>query len=230
MARPVVLVHGAWHGGWCWERVTPHLDRSGVPWVAIDLPSVAKDDGGASADDVATVLRALDELPGDEQAVLVGHSRGGLVISEAGMHDRVAHLVYLAAVYLKEGESTADFVGDSDLFSAIEFGDDGWALPKLEAAGPILYNDCTDDDARWALAQLRSQDMKPVVEGPSAKAWRHRPNTYVVCELDQALPTASQHLLSGRLDGTTVSWDTGHSPFLNRPELVAALLTGLSVG
>ena len=230
MARPVVLVHGAWHGAWCWERVTPHLERAGVPWIALDLPSAGGKGDGTSLDDVPATLAAIDELPGDEQVVLVGHSRGGLVISEAGMHDRVGHLVYLAAVYLAEGESTADFVGDSDLFSVIEIDDDGWSLPRVDDSAPIFYNDCSDADIAFAGERLRPQDMTSVVEGPSLEAWRHRPTTYALCELDLALPAASQHRLADRLDGATVSWPTGHSPFLNRPELVASLLVGLSVG
>jgi len=230
MARPVVLVHGAWHGSWCWDPVTPHLDRAGVPWVALDLPSVDKPSGGTSLDDVPAVLAALDQLPGDEPAVLVGHSRGGMVISEAGMHERVGHLVYLAAVYLQEGESTADFVGDSELLSAIEISDDGWSLPVVDMAPGIFYNDCSDDEVAFAVERLRRQHMTPVFEGASREAWRHRPSTYVVCEQDLALPAASQHLLSGRIDCTTVSWNTGHSPFLNRPDLVGSLLVGLSVG
>ena len=98
MNKPVVLVHGAWHGPWCWERVTPYLDAAGVPWVAPDLPSCAVASTGANeTEDNAAVRETLDCLPGDEQAILLGHSRGGRVISEAGTHNRVGHLVYLAA-------------------------------------------------------------------------------------------------------------------------------------
>ena len=146
------------------------------------------------------------------------------------MHERVGHLVYLAAVYLAEGESTADLVGDSELFSAIEMDDDGWSHPVLDMAGPIFYNDCSDADVAFAAERLHPQDMTGVVKGRSLEAWSHRPTTYAVCELDLALPAVSQHRLADRLGGATVSWPTGHSPFLNRPELVASLLVGLSVG
>ena len=87
MNRPIVLVHGAFHGSWCWDRVTPHLDAAEVTWVAPDLPSCAKAATGALLkDDVAAVREVLDSLPGDEHAVMLGHSRGGAVITEAGVH------------------------------------------------------------------------------------------------------------------------------------------------
>src|SRR3712207_1752378 len=89
MVRPVGLVHGAWHGTWCWERVTPYLDGLGVPWVAVDLPSCARAASGSDVEaDTLAVKVALDNLSGDEPAVLCGHSRAGLMVTEAGTHDR----------------------------------------------------------------------------------------------------------------------------------------------
>jgi len=97
-----VLVHGAWHGAWCWARVTPLLDAAGVAWVAAELPSCATPPQHSGLpEDVHEVERLLDELPGIEPAVLVGHSRGGLVISEAGTHPGVGELVYLCAFLLE---------------------------------------------------------------------------------------------------------------------------------
>jgi pimeloyl-ACP methyl ester carboxylesterase len=77
MNRPVVLMHGAFHGAWCWDRVTCYLDAAGVPWRAPDLPSCANAASGAAIDeDTAAVESVLDNLPDDEPAVLLGHSRG----------------------------------------------------------------------------------------------------------------------------------------------------------
>ena len=78
--RPTfVLVHGAWHGAWCWDEVAARLRGDGAPVVAVDLPSVAG--GGDLYDDARAVRRVLDDIPGDK--VLVGHSYGGIVITEA---------------------------------------------------------------------------------------------------------------------------------------------------
>lgn len=101
----VVLVHGAWHGAWCWEQVVALLAERGVAVVAVDLPGHGEDHG-AFADlygDAAQVREALDAAgPG---TTLVGHSYGGAVISEAGSHPNVAHLVYVAAFVVGEGQS-----------------------------------------------------------------------------------------------------------------------------
>ena len=90
MQRTAVLVHGAWHGAWCWEQVVPLLDAAAVPLVVVDLPSVSHDNATLH-DDADYVRGALDSIEGD--AVLVGHSSGGAVITAAGVHPNVAHLV-----------------------------------------------------------------------------------------------------------------------------------------
>ena len=90
--KPVVLVHGAWHGPWCWEFVTPLLDAAGVPWVAPDLPSCARAQEGAGfSEDAQTVEAALDALPGNEPAVLLGHSGHGFDVAFFGAFGQSAH-------------------------------------------------------------------------------------------------------------------------------------------
>ena len=228
MNRPIVLVHGAFHGSWCWDRVTPHLDAAEVTWVAPDLPSCAKAATGALLkDDVAAVREVLDSLPGDEHAVMLGHSRGGAVITEAGVHDRVGSLVYLTALLVDDGEDATEHVSQ-DLSKAVRPNDDGSISvnPGWDAA--LFYNDCTGDDVAWATNQLRSQNLALDVVN-SERAWSLKPSIYVVCTRDKAIPPTSQRAMASRVQ-TTLEWDTGHSPFLNRPDLVAALLIGLSKG
>src|SRR5436853_7049381 len=98
----VVLVHGAWHGAWCWADVIARLDAAGQPSVAVDLPSVSSA-SATLADDVACVRAALDAVDGE--ALLVGHSYGGVVVTDAGRHPAVAHLAYVTAFALEPGES-----------------------------------------------------------------------------------------------------------------------------
>src|SRR3954451_20552191 len=98
MAATLVLVHGAWHGAWCWERVTPLLDRARAPWIAIDLPGHGDDPGPftdlhGGADRVREVLDCID---GD--VVPLGHSYGGTVITDACVQPAVRRCVYLAAL------------------------------------------------------------------------------------------------------------------------------------
>ena len=222
--KPVVLVHGAWHGAWCWDYVTPLLDAAGVPWVAPDLPSCARAQEGAGfSEDAQTVEAALDALPGSEPAVLLGHSRGGRVISEAGAHPRVASLVYLTAFLTEPGQESGGAVREEDL----DFGTDGTAIPKSDRARGLFYNDCTDEQAAWAMERLRPMFRSAEPVAPPRLAWKQKPATYVVCSIDQAIPAAAQRKMAVHA-GRTVEWETGHSPFLNRPELVADLLIALA--
>jgi pimeloyl-ACP methyl ester carboxylesterase len=100
----VILVHGLWHGGWVWDAVRRDLDRAGVVSRVVELPMTDL------ASDITVTRRALDEF--DRPAVLVGHSYGGAVTTGAGTHPHVAHLLYLAAYQLAEGESVGRTLPD----------------------------------------------------------------------------------------------------------------------
>lgn len=227
-SRPIVLVHGAWHGAWCWDRVTPRLDAAGVPWVAPDLPSCATPAAQTGLpEDVREVERLLDALPGTESAILVGHSRGGLVISEAGAHERVGHLVYLCALLLEPDADPTAGLAD-EVMSALDLTDDLVSTVKPGRAEQLFYNDCEPSDTRWAAEQIGPMYAGGAVDVPR-RAFTTNPTTYVVCELDAVLPVAEQHEMAGLADHV-VTWETGHSPFVNRPDLVAELLIGLSTG
>lgn len=227
MTKPVVLVHGAFHGAWCWERVTPLLDGAGVPWHAIDLPSCADAASGAGVpEDNAAVREVLDGIPGDEPVILLGHSRGGTVITEAGTHARVGHLVYLTALLLEQGENPGNRLGPTLANATVKNPDGTWSA-DIGAGADLFYNDCDGSSISWAANKLRSQTVA-VDTRNSSEAWRTTPATYVVCGLDKALLPDAQRSMAQHAQHV-IEWDTGHSPFLNRPELVASLLVGLSV-
>ncbi len=228
MNKPVVLVHGAWHGPWCWDRVTPYLDAAHIEWVAPDLPSVlAASEGANQTEDNIAVRDAIDSLPGSEKAILLGHSRGGTVITEAGTHDRVGHLVYLAAFLGLANEDTTPY-RSAELNRCLDVHDDGTTTVKAELGKAVFYNEHNEIDFTWAAEQLRPQSHKPFV-GQSQLAWQTKTSTYVVCSLDNALPAEGQRKMAARAT-TSVEWETDHSPFVYRPELVAELLISLSVG
>jgi len=219
--KPVVLVHGAWHGPWCWDRVTPLLDAAGVPWTAVDLPSCARaSEGTGLAEDIAAVEATLDALPGEEPAVLLGHSRGGAVISEAGVRPRVGHLVFLTAGLRAPGIPRPTF----DL--AVQPFENGTTLPDRSEA-PRLYTGCPPDVVDWAFERLRPQFVDPTPRPPSHEAWRLKPSTYVVCALDQVVEPSRQRAMAAHTS-EAVEWQTGHSPFLSHPDLVAELLIDLA--
>jgi len=239
MGRRVILVHGAWHGAWAWERVLPLLRDAGVSVVAIDLPGHG-DDAGPLGDlhgDAARVRAELDRS--DQEVVLVGHSYGGAVITEAGEHPAVGHLVYLCALALDAGEScTRAAVDDAagagishegrpDLGGGLLIDEEQLARLDPGVAAACLYNDCDEETTRWAVNRLGAQPMITLQQEPAAVAWRSRPSTYVVCRYDFAIHPELQRLLAKRCT-TSVEWPAGHSPFFSRPDLVADLLIGLA--
>jgi pimeloyl-ACP methyl ester carboxylesterase len=236
----VVLVHGAWHGAWCFERVLPLLAAAGIPALAIDLPGHG-DDPGPLLDlhgDAARVREVLDGLDGD--CVLLGHSYGGAVITEAGNHPAVRHLVYLCAFALDEGETCVeaataaaqatgfDFATHTgpNLAEAIVAGDDGNTTIAPDLASACLYNDCDPATAAQAVARLGPQPAVTLVDVPTNQAWRERPSTYVVCTEDLAVPPDIQRVMAQRCT-TTVEWPASHSPFLSMPERFVSLLSDL---
>ena len=237
MTATVVLVHGAWHGAWCFERVLPLLRDAGVPAVAVDLPGHG-DDGGSFTDlhgDAAHVSAVLDGIDGD--VVLLGHSYGGAVITEAGVHGRVGHLVYLCALALDGSESCVSAAagelaglsheGRPSLGDAWVSHPDGTTTMTAEGAAACLYNDCDTEATTWAVARLGPQPMGNFGQSPAAVGWRQRPSTYVVCTEDQAIHPGLQEALARRCTNRVV-WPAGHSPFLSHPELVSALLVELA--
>src|SRR6266850_3219295 len=200
MQRTVVLVHGAWHGAWCWERVVPLLDAAAVPLVVVDLPSVSHDNATLH-DDADYVRGALDSVDGD--VVLLGHSYGGAVITAAGVHPNVAHLVYLCAFALDIGESAQENTltggdGPSDLGAALEIGE-GVLTVDPERAVAAFYHDCTPEIAAAAIERLRPQSLAALGGKVDAAAWHDKPATYVVCSEDHALPVALQRSNAARI-------------------------------
>ncbi len=229
-----VLVHGAWHGGWCFDRVQALLIGSGVDVYALDLPGHG-DDPGPFTDlhgDAARVRALLDEL---SDVVLLGHSYGGAVITEAGAHPAVRHLVFLGALALDHGEACSSAAvaesagisheGRPDLGDFMQFHENNIST-LLPGAAACLYHDCGPADVTWAMARLGPQPMLNLAQEPRAVAWHTKPSTYVVCVQDQTIHPDLQRILARRCT-TSEEWPTGHSPFLSRPDLVRDLLLAL---
>ena len=229
-AATVVLVHGAWHDASTWDRVTPLLDASGVSWRALDLPSVHPlPDLPQLADDIAAVTAVIDDLEGP--VVLVGHSYGGVVISAAGHHPRVRHLVYLAAFAPDEGETVLDLgIGDPPPLTveAVRFDDDGTMSIDPEMAVATLYHDVEPAEAERRVAALRATTAAVFSDRSGSPAWRTVSSTAVVCTEDRAISVDRLEQMADRTGGDIVRWASSHSPFLSHPDEVAALLSGLA--
>jgi pimeloyl-ACP methyl ester carboxylesterase len=218
----VVLVHGAWHGAWCWDEVVSRLSRDGLDVVAVDLPSVAA--GGDLYDDARAVRRVLDDIPGDK--VLVGHSYGGIVITEASAGaDGVRHLIYLTAFMLDEGEALADVAGRTP--PAGQLPDADGKTMSVEGPQGVFYNTCAPEVGEAAAARLRPHTIASFVQPVRSAGWRDVPSTYVICELDNAIPVPAQEAMAEHA-GATHRLRSDHSPFLTDPDAVAELIRAVA--
>jgi pimeloyl-ACP methyl ester carboxylesterase len=235
--RPVLLVHGAWHGAWCWAMLQAELDRRGIPSYAFDLPghgasTLPLGDLHGDAAHVAAVLAGIDD-----QVVLVGHSYGGAVVTHAtgsahSVADRVAHLVYVTAFALDDGESVWGFSRSRPrvpvaLDGAVLAGDDGTSRVDPERAPAALYARCPPAAVTAAVARLGPQPtvsfQQPVAGSPRATIR----STFVKCTADEAIHISLQDELATRCDHI-VSLDCDHSPFVAMPEAVADVIEPLT--
>ena len=217
MAPTLVLVHGAWHGSWCWTPLLSELD--GVDVRSVDLPSVG--DAAAGLREDAAVLRAAVAAV-DGPVVVCAHSYGGAVASEAlaGLGN-VAHIVYLCAFVLGPGESLFKAIGGEPR-SWWNVRDDG--LVTVRDPESVFYHDVPESVAQDALGRIRPQSLAGFTGELTAAAWESTPTTYLVCANDRAIPPVAQRRMAARTGGTVHELETSHSPFLARPDLVADLL------
>jgi pimeloyl-ACP methyl ester carboxylesterase len=230
----VLLVHGAWHGAWCWAAVQAALTDRGIPSLALDLPG-----HGASSlplgdlyGDAAEVRRVIDGIGGP--VVLVGHSYGGAVISEAAGDDAaggaVSHLVYLTAFCVEVGEALGavarSWPDHASLDAAIRPGAEGMLVLEPSAAAEALYGACTPNQVRTALALVGPQPMATFTQPVRCEPWRTVPSTYVVCAQDKAIAPSLQRHMAARCTNV-VELDTDHSPFTSATGSVVKVLAGL---
>jgi pimeloyl-ACP methyl ester carboxylesterase len=232
-----VLIHGGWHGGWCWYKVMALLEKHGHTVVAPDLPSHGRDKTPLSAVSlqgyVDSVCKVIDAQP--EPVILVGHSMGGsMVIPQAAEYrpEKIRTLVYISTRLLRNGESSLS-VGpgatDSLLLSNLVFTPDrSAATVREEALKAIFYGDCSDEDVTLAKALLVPQAVAPLATPvhTSEENFGRLPRVYIECLRDRALPPAVQKEQYTVLPcQKVISMETSHSPFFSAPgELVAHLM------
>jgi pimeloyl-ACP methyl ester carboxylesterase len=229
----VLLVHGAWHGAWCWDRVLGPLRALGYRPEAMDLPGHGDSpelfsDLHGDADAVASRLDVIGE-----PTLLVGHSYGGMVITDAGCHEAVGALAYVCAFMPKAGQSLMDnwreqprptSAAKSDLLECVRFTADESAM--YLAGGDVmsaLYADCDPEVRQWSLERLDQQPTASFTQVPRHLAWAFKSSTYVVCTEDRAIPAWHQWRMAKNAT-RVVELTASHSPFLSTPDRLARLL------
>jgi pimeloyl-ACP methyl ester carboxylesterase len=226
------LVHGGWHGAWCWERLAPLLQRAGHAVATMDLPC---DDGTASFDTYADVVCAALEGYGDD-VVLVGHSLGGHTIPLVASRRPVRRLVYLCAVVPDIGRSLFDQLQDAsppmnpDCRKGLERdGQKRRIWVDLSVARDLLYADCDEQTVEAALKRLRPQADHPQKYPLPLSEFPSVPCSYVVCTEDRMiLPEWSKRVARDRIGADLIELPGSHSPMLSRPSVLADVLLGIT--
>jgi pimeloyl-ACP methyl ester carboxylesterase len=234
-----ILVHGSLHGGWCWHKLVPLLEAAGHRVLAPDLPGMGEDSTPLSEVTLSVWAEFIARLSCEagEQVILVGHSRGGTVISEAAelAPQAMLGLVYLAALLLPAGKKAFEAAVAADARSAVESGkgpSEGLSLRvDPEAARALFYNRASPEDAMWASARLCQEPLAPnlVPLTVSRERWGRLPRAYIECLDDHALPIGLQRAMQAALPcDPVVTMDSDHSPFLSEPRALAAHLADIA--
>jgi len=230
-----VLVHGAWHGAWCWERVAALLRETGHRVFAPDLPGHGADATPAWRVTLGRYARRVREAARESggRAIAVGHSMGGVVITQAAAQEPslFAGLVYLCAFVPEPGESLMTLARqdrDAKLRDAMVNGITHSTVMPGRAAD-IFYGACSADAASAAVARLGPQPSLPAFQRVAKPRGPQPPRAYIECTDDRAIGVALQRQMRERAGITRVATlATDHSPFFSTPEALAKELGELA--
>lgn len=215
----VILVHGAWADGSSWSKVIPLLGAKGLNVIAVQLPLTSL------ADDAATVKRAIALVDGP--VILVGHSYGGAVITEAGNDAKVKALVYVAAFAPDAGQSAGSLGATMPPPPlATEVRPDAEGFLKLTKAGiyESFAQDLTAPEKAMLYAVQAPTNTKSLGGNISTAAWHSKPSWYIVSSKDRAIQPALEASMASNIHATTATISSSHVPMLSHPDAVAAVI------
>ncbi len=235
-----VLVHGAWHGSWCWAKIVSLLQDAGHNTIVLDLPGRAGDSTPLPAITLdsfsAKLCRVIERQA--EPVILVGHSMGGVSITQAAEQcpERIRALVYVAAFLLRDGQTSTE-VAQADGTSLVVANvviDQAAGSLRLRPEAPlreIFYGACSQEDVQRATAMLVPEALLPAITPVRTTVARSGrvPRVYVECLRDRAVPLPLQRKMQAATPCERVfTLDTDHSPFLSTPSQLAECLTTIS--
>ena len=219
-ARNVVLVHGGFVDGSGWQAVHDLLTKDGYRVAIVQNPTLSLED------DVAVTRRVIDGLDGP--VVLVGHSYGGAVITEAGLHDQVKALVYIAAFAPDKGESVNTLLAGLPADAPqppILAPKDGFLLLDREKFPSSFAGDLPAEQAAFMADSQVPWGLNALGGTISEASWRIKPSWYLVTTDDRMIPPSVQRSMSERAGSTVTEVPGSHSIYLSQPAAVAALIT-----
>jgi pimeloyl-ACP methyl ester carboxylesterase len=214
--RNIVIVHGAWADGSSWSKVIPLLQAKGLHVVAVQNPLTSL------ADDVAATKRAIALQDGP--VLLVGHSYGGAVITEAGNDPKVAGLVYVAALVPSDGESVASVTKPfppPPLFSEVQADAEGFLTVTAKGVAEDFAQDLPDKE-KQVLTATQAPTAAAVFEATiTTAAWKTKPSWFVIASNDRAVAPELEKAEAAAIKATSITIPSSHVPMLSHPKEVA---------
>lgn len=232
--KTFILIHGSWHSAWNWHKVIPILESKGHKAIAIDLPGMGRDKTliqevtlKTSVDKICNLIDSLDE-----KVILVGHSKNGIMISQAAEYrsQKIEKLIYLAAYLIPNGKTQSEYSAQ-DIDGVLKpyvtrYPDLNAHTLQTEIYKEGLYHDC--EDAITQLAKLLLSH-EPVASGItplelSEEKYGSIPRFYIECTEDKAVtPFIQRKMYAETICEKVYSMSTSHSPFFSKPEELSAL-------
>ena len=224
-ARNVVLVHGGFVDGSGWQKVHNALKKDGYNVTIVQNPTTSL------ADDVAFTKRAIEQQDGP--VVLVGHSYGGVVVSEAGTHPKVKSLVYIAAFAPDKGESVQSLIANPPPGAPVPPilpPQDGFLFLDRAKFAASFAGDVPADEAEFMADSQVPWGVEALGGAVTEPAWKSKPSWYLVATEDHMIPPPAQQMMAKRAGATVVEVPGSHAIYVSKPEAVAKLIAQAANG
>lgn len=222
----LLLVHGAWMGPWQWDFLVPELDRRGIPYAGVALPSCGTDSGtlGSLQDDVAAIEAAAREA--GDRVVVVAHSYAGIPATQANYGSNLREIVYLGAFMPDEGRSLVSYLPPGAFPPFVHLRADGKTNLVQEQIPVHLCNECGEEQIEWLAERVVLQAAGVVMAPVDEVAWRTHPSFYIVLENDRVIPADLQRVFAAQASDS-VELASDHFPMLSHPGALAETLEAI---
>ncbi|CAM4418079.1 MAG: Pyrethroid hydrolase [Legionellaceae bacterium] len=234
-SRTYLLLHGAWHSNWCWEKIIPLLEKEKHKVIAPNLPGHGDDKTVISNISLDTYIAKISAFIADEQEpiILVGHSMAGIVITEIAENkpEKMAQLIYISAfipdnncaLILEEKKAQKPSISQEIIIDPIH---NEIRLKLSRHLKKIFYNQCSKKDYQSALSRLQKQPLQPFLDTVhySSEKFGSVKKLYIECLNDNAIRIEDQRRMHAKNNSKTITLNSDHSPFLSMPQKLAKAL------
>lgn len=226
-----LLVHGAWHGSWCWKKIIPQLKKAGHTILSPDLPGRGDSKMPHATIILSTYVDFLKDLVKSvpEKIIIVGHSFGGMIISQLAeeIPNKISHLIYVCGFLPQNGQSLMEIaksINHTEQPAVMQVDHSGSTISlKTSELPQLFFNCCALEDQQWAIDRICPEPLIPMTIKVVLREaeFDKIPKTYIECTKDRALIPHAQKIMYLQSSCNIVTLPTDHSPFFSMPEALA---------